>query len=164
MILEEILELTRINQKLLRNPEGSFLESMSDVKSTLVELRNRIERYQDTQPRRINRKINPMLVEELMHMSPIFEKNFIGIQIMLSLLKDDFPWLYEAGREVLDIMKSRRSKTEKEQAINEFAKMAEFSFEHPVMRELFGHSKEIRMIYRDLPHIFMRTLQSVIDH
>ncbi len=162
-ILEEILELTRINQKLLRNPEGNFLDSLSDVKGTLMELRNRIEKYQEIQPRRPNRKINPMLIEELMHISPMFEKNFIGIQIMLSLLKDDFPWLYEAGREVLDIMKSRRSRAEKEQAIQEFAKMVEFSFEHPVMREFFGYNKELRMIYRDLPHIFMKTLQSVID-
>ncbi len=98
-----------------------------------------------------------------MQLSPVFEKTFVGIQITLSLLKDDFPWIYEAGREVLDILKSRKSRAEKEQAIQEFNRMVEFSFEHPVMREIFGYNKELRMIYRDLPHIFMRALEGVIE-
>jgi len=162
-ILEEILELTRINQKLLRNPEGSSLDSLTEFKTTLAELRNRLERCQEPQSRRSYRKMNPVLIEELMHMAPMFEKNFIGIQITLSLVRDDFPWIYEAGREVLDILKSRRPKAEKEQAIQEFNKMIEFSFEHPVMRELFGYNKELRMIHRDLPHIFMRALERLVD-
>ncbi len=159
-ILEEILELTRINQKLLRNPEGNFLDSLAEVKTNLSDLRSRIERYQETQQRRSYRKLNPMLIEELMHIPPMFEKNFVGIQITLSLLKEELPWIYETGREVLDVLKSRKSRVEKERAIQEFARMVEFSFEHPIMRDIFGYNKELRMFYRDLPHMFMRALEA----
>lgn len=161
-ILEEILELTRINQKLLRKPDASLLNSLAEMKANLSELQSRLERNQETQARRLNRKLNPMLVEELMHMSPMFEKNMIGIQITLSLLRDELPWIYDAGREVLDILKSRKSRVEKEQAVKEFGRMVEFSFEHPAMREIFGYNKELRMVYKDLPYIFMRALEGVI--
>ena len=38
--------------------------------------------------------------------------------------------------------------------------MIEFTFDHPAMREIYGINKEFKMLFRELPHIFMRALHA----
>ena len=160
--MEEILDLSRINQKLLRNPEGLYIYS-EDIKNNLREIIHRLERRPDISPSRISRKIiHPMFFEELMHMSPMGRRNYIGLQIILSLFRDDYPWVYDAGKEVIEILKSKKTKNEKMKAVDEFANMIEFTSEHPIMKEFYRNNKEIRMILRDLSMLFRRYFEEMI--
>lgn len=157
-ILEEILELSRLNQKLLRNPEMQNEKVFNEMKLLMRELYHRSDINHEISSKRTRKLMHPMFLEELMHMPPMFKNNFIGLQIILSLFKDNYPWVYDAGKEVIDILKSRKTKADKSRAVKEFTHMIEFTFDHPAMREIYGINKEFKMLFRELPHIFMRAL------
>lgn len=161
-ILEEILELSRINQKLIRNPDGAFGSQLDETRHMTREILSRLERLDSTGAKR-SRRFHPMMFEELMHSSAISNDNYVGLQMTLAVLRPEFPWIYEAGIEVIKIFKSRASKEDKHTALREFYRILEFSFEHPVMRELYANSKEMHMISREFPHILMRTFERALE-
>ncbi len=159
-ILEEILDLSRINQKLLRNPDGALAANLEQMNGLLQELLGRIERAEDPTSIRQVRKFNSMIIDELLHMSPITSGRHTGIQMVLALIRNQYPWLYDAGIETLNIIRSRRTDEEKHQAVKQFSLIVEITFEHPMMREAFGVSKEFRFLARELPHLLMRGLEA----
>ena len=161
MILEEILELTRINQKLIRNPEGVYVETVAKINKSLDELKRKIMHALDNNHQRRYRNIHPMLIEELIYSSK-FRTNFIGIQMFLGLFRDDFPMVYDAGRELIEILKSKKNKQEKFNAVEEFEKIMDLAFNHPFFREAQIDNKNLDMMYRELPRIFFNILEENI--
>jgi len=162
-ILEEILELSRINQKLIRNPEGSRGSSLEEVNQLVHKLLERTERADDPFLSRRSRRLHPMMLEELLHVGSLSENKFVGVQIALALIRNQFPWIYDAGIETIGILRSRRSKDEKHSAIQGFNELLQFSFEHPMMRDLHGGGKEYRMFYRELPHLLSAAFDQTFE-
>ncbi len=81
-ILEEILDLSRINQKLLRNPKTLDINSIDEIKENLSEIQQMLSRLTDKSFNRISRKMmHPMFFEEMMHISPMANKHNVGLQI-----------------------------------------------------------------------------------
>ncbi|WP_202417002.1 hypothetical protein [Duganella qianjiadongensis] len=158
-ILEEILDLTRNNQKLLRNPDGEFLKEIESIKSMLEKFGQRLDF--EMEPRRIrrDRKMHPMFIEELLHLSPRLEKNLAGFQMALSLFRADFPWLYDSGLDVARTLRTNSSPEEKQESVQTFYELVEFTFEHPMMREMFMPDKHMWSIGRELPRILKRSLE-----
>jgi hypothetical protein len=160
-ILEEILELSRLNQKLLRSPDVKYAKDIEQMSMMLAELREKLFIRDDEILNRKRRKNHPMFVEELMHMSSRFEKNYTGLQITLSLFRNYYPWLYDAGLDLVRILRSKSNSIEKDEAINVFMELIEFTFEHPIMREMYGMDKESQMMGRELRHILMRNIKNI---
>jgi hypothetical protein len=161
-ILEEILELARMNQKLIRNPEGAFVETVTKINESINNLQHKITRTLDLNNRRHHyRDIHPMMFEEIFHSSEFKMHSYIGMQMVLSFFRDDFPWIYDTGKELIEILKSRKSKQDKYDAVEEFKKILDFSFEHPLFREMQMNNKDIMIIYRELPRLFMRNLDMI---
>lgn len=159
-ILEEILDLSRINQKLLRNPDLNISESISEINDNLMKVLSRLEKERRMGGPRRKRGFHPGMIEELMHMSPrVFGKNHIPFQIILSLVKDDYPWLYDAGMDVVSTLKSGKSIDAKNKAVSEFMDLVEFSSEHPMMREMLMIDKEQHMMLRELPYMLKHFLE-----
>lgn len=162
-ILEEILELSRINQKLIRNPDGSLGSNLEDMANTLRSLLDRSEKPDDPFAMRRMRKFHPMMLDELMHISLAEGNGLVGAQMALGLVRSQLPWIYDVGIETINILRSRRGIEEKHEAIRQFQRVMEFSFGHPLMRELLGGSKEMHFMYRRLPDmlidIFHKTLK-----
>jgi len=156
-ILEEILDLSRLNQKLLRNPDSDTQGLLSEINNMLKLLVSKMEQDRKTQHRK-RRRFHPEMLEELMHASPKFSKNYVPFQIVISQFKDDFPWLYDSGMEVVKTLKSSKSGGLKEQVVSEFMELVEYSFEHPMMREFIIPDKEQYMMLRELPYMLKRTL------
>lgn len=157
-ILEEVLNISRMNQKLLRSPnretEHYFLELKDNIEHMTMQVSKR-----DCIEQERKRKFHPMFMEELMHISSKFENNFVGLQISLSLFKNDYPWLYDAGIDLISSLKKKPSQKEKHEIIDGFQQLVEFTFEHPIMQEMYGKSsKEMRMMGRELPRILERSL------
>lgn len=153
-ILEEILELSRINQKLIRNPESSFISQLDETNHLVRELFERQERQDTLGFNKKSARFHPMMIEELLHMVSVeFEDNAVGIQMTLAILRDDFPWIYESGIEALKLCKSRTSEEDKKMAIRSFLKILEFTFEHPFMREHMERSKDWHIMSRELPRM-----------
>lgn len=162
-IIEEILELSRLNQKLLRSPDNrSSMKEIERMSMMLVELKDRLfNRDEGLSHSRRRRKNHPMFVEELMHMSSRFEKNYTGLQITLSLFRDTYPWLYDAGIDLVRILRNNSNKKEKNESIEMFMELTEFTFEHPVMREMYEMDKDMHIMGRELRHILMRTMKNI---
>lgn len=160
-ILEEILDLARNNQKLLRNPDQKLSESIESISQNIKEQRNYMRHNSDADFNRMSRKFHPMMIEELMHMMPKSKSNHYGFLIALSFFRKDFPWIYDAGKELVDILKSKSSKTSKREAVSEFKQLMEITTEHPMMREIYGMRKEYRMYMREIPHMMMRFIDRI---
>ena len=162
-LLEEILDLSRINQKLLRNSDSNLENSVDEIKARLRDMMNRTEKRSDLLTSRMSRKMmHPMMFEELLHTSRRGRNSFIGMQMILSLFRDDYPWIYDIGKEVIEVLKSKKPKQEKMEAIEEFTEMIDFTSGHPIMREMYRGSKESRMILRDLSMILRRNFEEMI--
>lgn len=161
-ILEEILDLSRINQKLLRNPDGSLGANLDEINDRLRELMARVDRPDDAMSVRRSRRFHPRLLEELLHFTHEGLDRFVGIHIALALIRDQFPWIYDFGIETIKILRSRRSQEEKHMAMQEFNRLLEFSFEHPMMRDMYGGSKEYRIFYHELPRLLSRAMDETM--
>lgn len=158
-ILEEILELSRINQKLIRNPDGSLGSNLEEISNMLRALLERTERAEDPLSVRRMRKFHPVVLDELMHMSLRGGDGFVGAQMALSLVRSHMPWVYDAGNETISILRSSIGYEEKEEALVQFRRIMEFSFDHPIFREVFGGSKEMYIFYRRLPETLTEILE-----
>ena len=138
-ILEEILELSRDNQKLLRNPEHELSKELVELKEKIEQINLRLSLHLER--RKHTKRIDSIVFDEFMHSTRNYSSS--GFLMVLSLFKDDFPWIYDMGKELLDILKSKRIKREeKMDALHDFQKMIDFSFGHPAMRDLFGNRKD----------------------
>ena len=78
---------------------------------------------------------------------------------MLGLFKDDLPWLYEAGNDLLKTLKSSKSKQVKAKELSSFVELCDFSFDHPLMREMARYDKQLYMIAKELPYILRESLK-----
>lgn len=159
VILEEILELTRNNQKLIRNPDNELSENIEKIKQAIDELSMRDTITSDN--RRTARKYSSMFLEEIKRITN--RQNSYGFLMTLSLFREDFPWIYDMGKEMLDILKSAKSSKEKSSAIQEFNKIIEFTCEHPMMREIFNCNTESRILIRNMPYILSQYLDEMIE-
>lgn len=161
-ILEEVLNISRMNQKLLRSPNRDTEHYFSELKNNIEHMSMKISKRDCTEQEH-KRKFNPMFMEELMHVSSKFESNFVGLQISLSLFKNDYPWLYDAGIDLISSLKNKPSQRERHEIIEGFHQLVEFTFEHPIMQEMYGNnSKEMRMMGRELPRILERSLNRLM--
>lgn len=159
VILEEILELTRDNQKLIRNPNPRLSEDLEDIKKAISDLSMRSVRAYDK--KREMRKYSSTFLEDVMHMTG--RRSSYGFLMTLSLYREDFPWIYDMGKEVLDILKSRKDIDEKSLAIREFREIIEFTCGHPIMRDVFSRNKESMMLMKDMPYFLSRYLDDMLE-
>lgn len=161
-ILEEILDLSRNNQKLLRNPDPKLYENLDELKKIMHEQLMRMEKSSDMDLNRMSRKFNPIFLDEIMHVNMRNGKNPYGFLIALSFFKTDFPWIYDSGKELLDIIKSNIDKETKIEAVSDFKEMMEFTLQHPIMREFYGNRKDYMIYMKDMPYILMRYVDEIV--
>lgn len=159
-ILEEILDLSRDNQKLLRSPDSKLYEDIDRVKDTLEQLVMRTDML--NRRKRVSREYSSMFFEEIMHISD--KRSSYGFLMTLSLLKEDFPWIYDMGKELTDILKNENNQEEKIVAVKEFRDMVDFTFGHPMMREIYGHNKDNIIFMKEIPYFLMRYLDELLEN
>ncbi|MDE0209296.1 MAG: TIR domain-containing protein [Boseongicola sp.] len=136
-ILEEILELSRSNQKLIRNADGELAHSLGELTDRLKRLLRQMQRSEDPLRHPKSRRRHHVILRELMHLAPPRGKSHVRAQIALALFRDVYPWIYDAGTETLRVLQSRKSVQDKEAAVHYFDDVLRLTVEHPVSRELF---------------------------
>lgn len=166
-ILEELLEMSRNTQRLLGNTDAKLYNNIEQLQKKVEEAISKNNKLLDIDSRRYSRKIHPMFAEEMFHMlrseeefSNIFPYNLL---IILSVYRDDFPWLYDAGSELVKIIQSNSQKKSKIMAIEKFQKILEFTSGHPIMRESFRYNKDAMMMLRELSMRFMDEVEMYIN-
>ncbi|MGN0569417.1 MAG: hypothetical protein ACI4N4_02830 [Candidatus Fimenecus sp.] len=159
-ILEEILDLSRDNQKLLRNPDSRIYSDLDEMKKTITQIAMRNSDIYER--KRVARKYSSMMLEEIMHMKFTEERKSYGFLMILSLFRDDFPWIYDMGKEVVDIINSNKNKGEKISVVKDFKEMIDFTWGHPIMRDLF-YRRDNLIISKDMPYMLNRYLDEMLE-
>lgn len=157
-IFEEILDLSRTNQKLLRNPEGILEKNIETIKDRMTELQEMTKQVIHSRSNLKKRKYYPMMINELLH-APSFRNNYVGLQMAFSILKEDFPWLYDSGMDLIQLFKKRIPFEKKRKALNEYKEILEFTFRHPIMKDFYRPSEDMWILSKELPHLLMKYLE-----
>lgn len=161
-ILEELLETARNTQRLLGNTDTKLYSNIDEVQKKVDSIVEKIERQQEMDMRRSSRKFRSIFVDELLfprYDSEQAETVFpYSILMALSAYKEDFPWLYDAGSETVKVINSNAKKNDKIAAVEKFKNVVEYTYSHPIMREIYSSRKEMFMLLRELP---MRLLNEI---
>lgn len=137
-------------------------KTVEELKSKIDALPSRIEsRLYDPEIRR-RRKFHPMMLEEIIHMEMKFENPSLTFLMIISLLKDDFPWIYEIGLDTYKVLKSSKTKTEKLISLENFENTLKM-LDHPIYREIFGKLDEMYMFSKDIKHFIRRYVEKYLQ-
>jgi len=141
-------------------PASKFYMEFKEMIETLP---SRIENRLEPELRKRRRKFNPMMFDELTHMEMNADDPNLSFLIMISMIKDDFPWVYEIGLETYRGLKTSKSKIEKRKLIDSFEKALEI-LGHPFMRELYGKSEDAYILTKDMRHFFHRYVDRYLEN
>ncbi len=130
--------------------ETSVAKLFEEVKIMFEELPSRIDKRVDPEYRRRKMRFNPMMMDEFLHMYR-GANSHIPILMALSIYKNEFPWIYEIGNETLKILQSKKPNEEKEIAVNEFLKIFDLTFRHPMMRDMINSKED--MMFMESAHL-----------
>ena len=158
VILEEILELSRDNQKLLKAPVSQLQDDVANIKDAINHMAQRTSVASDR--RRLSKK-SFNLFDQIIHSERWNDKT--GFLMLLSVFKDEFPWIYAMGVEFITVVNSNASGEEKTSFAREFKDLLEFSFNTPIFLDGFNYSGEQSRILRDAGYYLFRLVDDIID-
>jgi hypothetical protein len=146
--------------------ESAVAKLAEEMKALPSRVAERLAEAGDPNRRRRMRRFDPMMIEEIMHMSGD-PGDPVGILIAASFLRDDAPWLYELAMEVYRGVKSGDA-VAIEQEMARLRRFSETMMRGPFMEELGFGGKESHMFFMEFPrmleHMLMRTLEEKKSH
>lgn len=142
--------------------ENTVAKLFEEVKIMFESLPSRIENRIEPEFKRRRRKFHPMMFEEMMHMGIRTEDPNIGFLMMISFLKEDFPWMYEIGLETYRGLKAAKTSAEKRKLASSFERVFEM-IGHPMMREFYGKSEDMHMFNKELRHFMHNYLDRYLN-
>ncbi|MFY0255932.1 TIR domain-containing protein [Chitinophaga sp. 30R24] len=129
-----------------------------EIKIMFQDLPGRIEKnISNSSPNKKFRRLHPMMLEEL---AMISQDDGVGFLMILSMLKHDFPWIYDIGSEALKKIKSSKSIKDKEIASRNFFRVLNVSLNHPIMNDL-AHKQDYSL-YREMLQMLEMSLDRLI--
>lgn len=158
--------LEKQNQTVAKNTETAVVEDtpvaklFEEIKIMFKDLPSRIDRNISVNSvNRKFRKFHPMMLDEMLHMTK--DESF-GFLMILSMFKNDLPWIYDIGVETIKKVKESKTIKEKEIVAMEFMRIMEISIHNPYFEEIIMRNKEDYRTYRELPHLLDRALHRII--
>lgn len=142
--------------------EAAVAKVLEEMKLVVREVSMRSERLmiegaERVRPRRsLLRRIHPRLIEDMGHMMSRREGDPIGILVLASLVRDDFPWLYELGLEAYRVAKKGNLESTR-LALEIFRDAADFTLRGPLAEEMGFGVRELEGI-QELPAVIHRYL------
>ena len=157
-ILEEILVLSRESQKLLRNSESRAQDESVQIAEKLDFIRKQGE-INRKYPRRYD-KFSHVMIEDLLAFGNKLGANF-GITLALSFFREDYPWIYDSGRSLLETLKFSESHERKHEEIRVFRDLLEYTEWHCLKSDsetVMKRGARRDMVFRE---ISMRLMQLI---
>lgn len=153
-------------QKKETTEEGAVAKVLEEMKLLVRELPLRLEQIViegpiRSRPRRF-REFHPMMIEEMAHMISGHSEDPIGLLIVISLLREDFPWLYEVGLEAYHAVKTGKTQ-DAQTALSLFGETVEFTLRGPFRNELAVTSKESHLMLRELSDLIDRYTHLILS-
>jgi hypothetical protein len=123
---------------------------VEEMKIMVRELSSRMDAgiERSSRSRRLSRA-HPMMFLDMAHMISKGDDDLIGILLMASVVRDDFPWIYELAREVYASAKGSND-TETREKLEMLNRAIEFSVHGPFSDEA---PKEAHMALREMPRV-----------
>jgi|SRR5659263_36495 len=156
-IVESLVEKfkTRSNEIIAKNSkpkvekkesveETSVAKLFEEIKIMFADLPSRIEKRVDPEIRKRNRRFNPRFMDELLS-NYKYDDSYVKILIILSLYKNDFPWIYEVGSEFLKTLQSKIPIKEKEFAFGRVQKIFEITVSEPMFSRMMNNDEQEMM-------------------
>lgn len=158
--LTKSIDETKKPPKKISADEGAVAKVLEEMKLMLREFPMRIERSvierNEYMPRKF-RRVHPTMIDEMVHMLANKDNDPIGILIIASVVREDFPWLYEIGIEAYRSAKTG-DHSEFMESLRMFRKAADFTSRGPFIEEFELSSKEMRMVH-ELPRLIDHYIQ-----
>ncbi len=145
--------------------EGAVAKVLEEMKLLVRELPLRLEQRMAEGPERFRsrrfRRFHPMMVDEMVHMISRRSDYPIGILIIASFVREDFPWLYEIGVEAYRAARSGKPH-EAQAALRVFSDVAEVTMAGPFLDEMGLMNKETHLMLRELPRLIDSYMDRVL--
>lgn len=147
--------------------EGELMEDSSvaklfeEVKIMFQDLPTRIERNIEPSYKRRKFRFHPKMLDELMFMSKEAEDSHLSFLVLISMYRDEIPWIYEIGKETYEVLKSSKAASTKEKALSDFRRILKHSFRHPFFLEM-GISKDSMMMMDEMLYFMDKYLERQI--
>lgn len=144
--------------------DSAAAKILEEMKVMIRDLPGRIEdRVSEGGPpkrRRKPRRFHPIMFERMMFVSEE-ETDPIGLLIMASLVRDDFPWLYEVTLEAYRTIKSGTIR-DAERLLKSVEQSEKMIMGGPWMEE-FIDSPDMEMMMHDFPRMLRHTIMRMIE-
>lgn len=122
-------------EKSQSEPDESVAKLFEEVKVMFRDLPSRLERRMEP-PGRRKRRLHPEMIFHLGHRLGDSKNNEVGFLIMLSMLKEDLPWLYEMGLDVYHNLNSGAAGSRLEASVKRLRRACDLAAHEPMFREL----------------------------
>lgn len=157
-ILEEVLELSRINQKLLRNPDRLSSDILISLQVKIEELISAFQSLDISRIRNIKyaRQLDLSYYSDIGNMSANEINPRYRLVMLLLAYRDIIPWIYDLGLLLLGDISRVKSNTTRHRLINQFRHI----FGTVTMNDEFSNSPAIRTRIPD-PFLVMRILDEL---
>ncbi|MDR0897468.1 MAG: toll/interleukin-1 receptor domain-containing protein [Oscillospiraceae bacterium] len=152
--LAEILAISRSTQMILSGSESSGSSALSSAigrMETLLEIaENGLPKTRDAinASTSIRQKMLSELEKDLIIHGDVIDYAY-KLLMLLSLYRDDFPWIYDAGKEVVESISRDISPTERHKSYEHFYDLLDFALENPIIKGAFSSSHEYEQ-FRDM--------------
>jgi hypothetical protein len=141
--------------------ENIVVKLFEEIKMMFENLPSRFENRIEPDFRR-RKKFHPIMFDEIINMTRNIKDPNLAILIIISIFKDDFPWLYEIGLETYNGLKTAKSSKEKYKYIDILTNAFDL-LQHPIMREFFDKSEEMTMYYKKASHTIPKIIVRLIN-
>jgi hypothetical protein len=141
--------------------ENSVAKLMEEMKTLPSRIAERLGDEGEPFRRRRMRRIHPMMIEEMMHISGD-PGDPVAILMIASLVRDDLPWLYELAMEVYRAAKSGNTETI-ESEMHRVHKFTKMMMRGPFMEEFGMMSKDYHVLAMEFPRMLERALRRSLE-
>lgn len=156
-VLEEILELSRLNQKLLRDPELSVREQLQELQVVTDRLYQHAK-YSRSNEKNLQHSSNRKLLGIFLNREmPNFSDDYMKLQIILSIIKINLPWIYDVGIELINNLKNNKNHSERRKSFVDFRNLVRFTFQELPIRESRRNENDM-VFFDEYFHVLMREL------
>ena len=154
-IIKKRLEKSQDTKETKPVDHNESAKLFEEVKLMFKELPSRIENVSVRRSSKSSRSLHPGMIEELIHYS--FSREIdpkYTLQIILSPLRTDYPWIYDSGLALAEKMVKVKN-LQSTKAFREFMELLDFTFDNPIFRESIRDEYDYRY-YREMPYLIER--------
>lgn len=141
--------------------DSTVAKLFEEVKIMFQDLPDRIKKNSSYINYKNRFRIHPEMMEEIMYLSDKSEDNYIGFLMILSLFKNDMPWIYEIGKETYDMIKRAKTIQSKEKALLTYMRVVENSRR---MRFSVSGQKDNYGMYEEPMYMSGKFLSKLIEY